>query len=339
MQSALTGHLVLSTLHTNTAAGAITRLEDMGVERYLITSAVSGVLAQRLVRTLCDHCKTPVELDAADLRQTGLDAFVGEDSLTIYQAAGCEACMHSGYAGRTGIHELFVLDDDMHRVIMEGADATGLHRVAYAEVSAADRAALDGYLRLLGQTPVSQLSRAEQLPFWINLYNALTIDVVLDHYPVDSIRDIDISPGLFSDGPWGKKLIEVEGEAVSLDDIEHRILRPIWRDPRVHYAVNCASLGCPNLALEPYLGATIDAQLDAAARDFVNSGRAVQFEGMDLVVSSIYDWFQEDFGSSDQDAIDHLMTYAEPNLDMTLEGFSTIDDDRYDWALNDASSS
>ena len=217
--------------------------------------------------------------------------------------------------------------------------ADGINRVAYAGFSAADSAALDQYLGDLAATPISRFDRPEQMAYWINLYNALTLRVVLDHYPVDSIRDIDISPGLFSDGPWGKKLIEVEGEAVSLDDIEHRILRPIWRDPRVHYAVNCASLGCPNLALEPYLGATIDAQLDAAARDFVNSGRAVQFEGMDLVVSSIYDWFQEDFGSNDQDVIDHLMTYAEPKLDMTLEGFSTIDDDRYDWALNDASSS
>ena len=130
VQSALTGHLVLSTLHTNTAASAITRLEDMGVERYLITSAVNGVLAQRLVRTLCNHCKAPVELDAADIQQTGLRALVAGDACTVYKAVGCESCMHTGYAGRTGIHELFVLDDDMHRIIMEGADATALHAAA-----------------------------------------------------------------------------------------------------------------------------------------------------------------------------------------------------------------
>lgn len=221
--------------------------------------------------------------------------------------------------------------------VVPGAD--GINRVTYDGFGSADRAALDQYVGDLAAMPISRFGRAEQMAYWINLYNALTVSVVLDHYPVDSIRDIDISPGLFSDGPWGKKLIEVEGEAVSLNDIEHRILRPIWRDPRVHYAVNCASLGCPNLALEPYRGATIDAQLDAAARDFVNSGRAVQFEGMDLVVSSIYDWFKEDFGSTDHELIEHLMTYAEPNLDMTLEKFSTIDDDRYDWTLNDAAPS
>ncbi len=130
VQSALTGHLVLSTLHTNTASSAITRLEDMGVERYLITSSVNGVLAQRLVRTLCESCKAPEELDAADLEQTGLRALVDSDTCTVYKAVGCDACMQTGYAGRTGIHELFVLDDDMHRVIMEGADATELHATA-----------------------------------------------------------------------------------------------------------------------------------------------------------------------------------------------------------------
>jgi general secretion pathway protein E len=130
VQSALTGHLVLSTLHTNTAASAITRLEDMGVERYLITSAVNGVLAQRLVRTLCTSCKSPVGLDAADIQQTGLRAFVDGDACTVYQASSCSSCMHTGYSGRTAIHELFVLDDEMHRVIMEGADATTLHAAA-----------------------------------------------------------------------------------------------------------------------------------------------------------------------------------------------------------------
>ncbi|MEZ5572082.1 MAG: ATPase, T2SS/T4P/T4SS family [Halioglobus sp.] len=130
VQSALTGHLVLSTLHTNTAASAITRLEDMGVERYLITSSVNGVLAQRLVRKLCEHCKQPVELDSAYINQTGLRRFVQHSSVVVYQAQGCEDCMKTGYSGRTGIHELFVLDAEMHRIIMEGSDASVLHAAA-----------------------------------------------------------------------------------------------------------------------------------------------------------------------------------------------------------------
>lgn len=133
VQSALTGHLVLSTLHTNTAAGAITRLEDMGVERYLITSSVNGVLAQRLVRTLCKHCKAPVALSDEVIQQYGLQPFVEPGQHEIYQARGCSHCMDTGYSGRTSIHELFPLDDEMHRVIMSGADATSLHAAARSQ--------------------------------------------------------------------------------------------------------------------------------------------------------------------------------------------------------------
>ncbi|MBW7862174.1 MAG: Flp pilus assembly complex ATPase component TadA, partial [Rhodocyclaceae bacterium] len=97
VQSALTGHLVLSTLHTNTAAAAIVRLEDMGVERYLITSTINGVLAQRLVRTLCTHCRKPIELPDASLKRSGLDRFLPEGVRTVHTAAGCPECKHTGY--------------------------------------------------------------------------------------------------------------------------------------------------------------------------------------------------------------------------------------------------
>jgi len=129
VQSALTGHLVLSTLHTNTAAGAVIRMQDMGVESYLITSSVNGVLAQRLVRTLCGNCKQPYE-PGPELRQsTGLARFCSSSQL-IYQAVGCEHCRQSGYRGRTGIHELFVLDEPMRRAIIEGRDANALNALA-----------------------------------------------------------------------------------------------------------------------------------------------------------------------------------------------------------------
>ncbi len=130
VQSALTGHMVLSTLHTNTAAGAITRLEDMGIERYLITSSVNAVLAQRLIRMLCQECRVPVQLSEEALLSQGLQRHMEVGVSRIYQAGGCEACQHTGYRGRTGIHELFVLDSEMHKVILGGADATSLHDAA-----------------------------------------------------------------------------------------------------------------------------------------------------------------------------------------------------------------
>lgn len=129
VQSALTGHLVLSTLHTNTAAGAVIRMQDMGVESYLITSSVNGVLAQRLVRTLCSHCKEAYE-PAPELRaSTGLGRFCPPGH-HIYRAVGCEHCRQSGYRGRTGIHELFVLDEPMRRAIIDGRDANALNNLA-----------------------------------------------------------------------------------------------------------------------------------------------------------------------------------------------------------------
>jgi hypothetical protein len=212
----------------------------------------------------------------------------------------------------------------------------GINRVRYAAVSGADRASLDDYLAGLARLPISTYARDEQMAYWINLYNALTIKVVLEHYPAESIRDIDISPGLFSVGPWGAKLIMVEGQELSLDDVEHRILRPIWRDPRIHYAVNCAALGCPNLQPEPFWAETLDEQLGAAAKAYVNHPRGVAIEGGRVIVSSIYGWFEEDFGGDERGVVEHLERYAAPGLRQQLERVSSIDGYEYDWSLNDA---
>ena len=114
VQASLTGHLVMSTLHTNTAVGAITRLRDMGIEPFLISSSLLGVLAQRLVRTLCNECKEPYEADKEQKKLFGLKK---KESLTLYHAKGCEECGHKGYRGRTGIHELLMIDDSVQELI------------------------------------------------------------------------------------------------------------------------------------------------------------------------------------------------------------------------------
>ena len=129
VQSALTGHLVLSTLHTNTAAGAVVRLQDMGVESYLITSSVNGVVAQRLVRRLCQECRQSYPLDDALGTSSGLHR-VGLRPSHLYRAVGCDACRHTGYSGRCGIHELLVLDDKLRRAVLDGKDAAALHALA-----------------------------------------------------------------------------------------------------------------------------------------------------------------------------------------------------------------
>lgn len=130
VQAALTGHLVLSTLHTNTAAAAVIRLEDMGVERYLITSTINAVLAQRLIRTLCPRCKVPAELATSVKERAGLTQFLRGTPETVFAARGCTECKNTGYIGRTSIHELLIMDEQINHAVLAGADANALHEMA-----------------------------------------------------------------------------------------------------------------------------------------------------------------------------------------------------------------
>jgi hypothetical protein len=212
---------------------------------------------------------------------------------------------------------------------------SGINRVRYGEVTAGDKRKLESYIESLQGTAVWRLNREEQMAYWINLYNAVTVRVILDHYPVSSITKIDLSSGLFSRGPWEAKLLEVEGEEISLNDIEHRILRPIWKDPRVHYAVNCASMGCPNLQNRAYTAANLEVLLEKGAREYVNHPRGVSVEGKKLVLSSIYDWFREDFDGSEEGVLRHLRRHAAPELAKKLDDYSGRISYAYDWSLNE----
>ncbi len=224
-------------------------------------------------------------------------------------------------------------DAFLKKHVRPGAD--GVNRLPYGAVSKTDRTSLKTYIRRLGKTPVSRHNRAEQFAFWVNLYNAVTVDLMLDRYPVRSIRDIDISPDLFSDGPWGRKLVSVEGQPLSLDEIEHRILRPIWRDPRIHYVVNCAAVSCPNLATRALTAANSEALLDQAARDYINHPRGVNKRGSKLYLSNIYKWYRDDFGGDEAGVIGHLLRYAKPALAAGIRNTKGIGGYEYDWALND----
>ena len=215
------------------------------------------------------------------------------------------------------------------------ANADGLNRVAYARVIDKDRVALSAYIADLEAIPISRYNRNEQFAYWVNLYNALTVKVILDYYPVDTIHDIKISPGLIAIGPWDKKLISIEDERLSLNDIEHRILRPIWRDPRIHYAVSCASIGCPNLQRIAFTAANADTLLNRAAREYVNHPRGARFENGKLLVSSIYEWYEDDFVDVDGSVVKHLQRYADPDLAAALANTANVEGHEYDWALND----
>jgi hypothetical protein len=225
--------------------------------------------------------------------------------------------------------------DRFLRAYVVTSHPSGVNRASYGAVTDKDREILGEYVREMESIAVSGLSRPEQEAYWINLYNALTMRVVLEHYPVKSIRDIDISPGFFAVGPWDAKLLSIEGEKVSLNDVEHRILRPIWRDNRHHYAVNCASIGCPNLQPEAFTPEKTERLLNEGASAYVNHPRGVLLEEKKLTVSSIYKWFQVDFGGSREGVIGHLLIYAGGPLRSELEAFEGRLRYDYDWSLNE----
>ncbi|HEY5626522.1 MAG TPA: ATPase, T2SS/T4P/T4SS family, partial [Nitrospira sp.] len=131
VQAALTGHKVLSTLHTNDAASSISRMLDMGVEDFLLTSTVNGVLAQRLVRVLCEQCKESYQVGPELAEDLGLARISDDRDLTLYRPVGCDACEATGYRGRTCIVELLIMTDDVRRTILDHGDATAIHASAF----------------------------------------------------------------------------------------------------------------------------------------------------------------------------------------------------------------
>lgn len=212
--------------------------------------------------------------------------------------------------------------------------AGGINFVAYADVASGDRESLQAYLERLTDLDPRQLRTAEQLPYWINLYNALTVELVLRNPDKNSIRDM--GEGFFSSGPWGDKLIEIAGESLSLDDIEHRILRPIWRDHRIHYAVNCASISCPNLAPVPYTAENVEEMFNVAEKSYINHSRGVHFDDRGrLNLSKIFSWYSGDFAKDEAELLHYLSTQHATAADRLREHSGRIRYN-YDWNLNSA---
>ena len=217
---------------------------------------------------------------------------------------------------------------------------SGVNRFDYGalKANAGDFAKLASYLASLQSLDSRDYSRAEQKAYWINFYNALTVQVVADAYPVKSIKDISESLlgslGIFG-GPWDDVHAKVAGRDLTLNNIEHGILRPIWRDNRIHYAVNCASYGCPNLCPTAFTEDNAEELLDAGARAYVNHPRGVEFMDDDfIIISSIYKWYAADFGGTEKSVIEHLVKYADEALAARLRKFAGSVDYEYDWSLN-----
>lgn len=213
-------------------------------------------------------------------------------------------------------------------------DTAGINRLDYGSVTANDHNQLRDYISRLEQINTKTLSQDQQLAYWFNLYNAKTVDLVLEAYPVDSI--LDIKDGFLPTGPWNRKVVRVNSQELSLNDIEHRIVRPVFEDPRIHYALNCAAAGCPNLMPRAWRAETLEADLDAAERAYVNDPRGIRFDANGrLTLSKIYSWFSEDFGNDEEEVLEDLLYAASPELQDKLYGRTSVDRYEYDWSLND----
>lgn len=194
-----------------------------------------------------------------------------------------------------------------------------------------DRETLNAYLEVLkGVHPNAKWSRDEEMAYWINAYNAFTVQLIVDHYPVESIKDL--GGNLFRiNTPWDIQFIEIEGVHYDLNDIEHNILRDRFKDPRIHFAINCASISCPKLRNEAYTATALERQLDAQARDFLNNPEKNIITANRAQLSSIFSWFQSDFVSDEKSLVDFINRYAENPL-QRYEAIEFLD---YNWNLNE----
>jgi len=233
----------------------------------------------------------------------------------------------AGAASETIDHSLW--DRLLAKYVMLAED--GVTRVRYAALKQGDAVTLTRYLANLQAVEIEQYPRSEQFAFWVNLYNAATVDVILKNYPLKSIRSI----GLLGQGPWKDKSLKVSGKDLSLDNIEHGILRPLWKDVRIHYAVNCASIGCPNLAPRAFTAKDLEPMLEEAARSYINHPRGFFRVNGSLKASSIFDWYVVDW-NDEAGVIAHARKYASSTTAAIIGSATEIDGYDYDWSLNDA---
>ncbi|MEM1328827.1 MAG: DUF547 domain-containing protein [Bacteroidota bacterium] len=205
-------------------------------------------------------------------------------------------------------------------ILQENVSATG--KVNYEAIKK-NVSKLDKYLSTLeSNTPKSSWSKDAQLAYWINAYNAYTVKLIVDNYPVTKITDLH-------DGkPWDVKWIKIGGKTYSLNDIEHNTIRKQFDEPRIHFAVNCAAKSCPPLLNQAWTASNLDKLLERQTRTFINNSRYNTISSGKVEVSKIFDWYGEDFGS--------LVKYLNKYSDTKINSNATVEFRSYDWRLNKA---
>ena len=233
--------------------------------------------------------------------------------LTIALAATASAFEHS-HAAWNGLLEKHVKTN--------GVDYSSFHK---------EHDALEGYLGELAKVTVKEFnswSGSNQLSYLINLYNAATVDLVLDHYPIKSFKD---EIGKDAGGPWKLRIVKALDTTYTLDEIEHQLIRKYYAEPRIHFAVNCASEGCPPLRAEAFVGEKIEAQLAEQTKSFLAKTDANRLSGKTLHLSPIFDWFKEDFIKKSGSVEDFVAPYFPKGK---VKKGTTIKYTDYGWNLN-----
>lgn len=197
----------------------------------------------------------------------------------------------------------------------------------------ADQTAFNQYLDQLSKNPpAASWSKPEQMAYWINAYNAYTIRLILDHYPVQSIKDIGSKIKIpFVTTPWAAKFFSIGGNKMSLDNIEHGTLRKQYNDPRIHFALVCASRSCARLRNEAYTAAKLENQLNDQGRDFVNDPAKNKPGKATAQLSKYFDWYKGDWNSNGQTVMSWVNKYAATKIDNNTK-ITYLD---YNWKLNE----
>ena len=186
----------------------------------------------------------------------------------------------------------------------------------------ADKAAMDAYLQILSENiPADGASREEKMAFWINAYNAFTIDLIARNYPATSILKFD------NGKTWDVKRIKLGGKKYSLNQIENEILRPQFKDARIHFAINCAAQSCPPLYNHAFLPEQLDSLLDMRTRQFVNDKKYNSLSAKSVKVSKIFEWYAGDFGN--------LIAFLNKYSTVKIGSKATVVYNEYNWDLND----
>lgn len=223
--------------------------------------------------------------------------------------------------------------DTFDKLLKKYVDKKGLVNYRGLKANAADLKEFNSYLAMLSKNPPKDSwSKAEQMAYWINAYNAYTIRLILDHYPLKSIKDIGSSIQIpLVTTPWAHKFFSIGNEKMSLDNIEHGILRKQYNDPRIHFALVCASLSCPRLRPEAYSAARLSQQLDEQGRDFLNNPAKNKITPAKAQLSKYFDWYKSDWNDNGQSVVKWVNKYSTTNITDNTP-ITYLD---YNWSLNE----